>query len=112
MTSVDYASMEGETAPACPPVGGLAGIVIESRHRMTPERQEELWQRLETELWKHGLEVAFRDYDFDTRTVKPRVHYIGGKREVTLRLSYACLDDWRQNEIDAASAALKESFKP
>ena len=100
-----------EIAPR-PPVGGLAGIVIESRHRMTPERQKELWQRLETELWKHGLEVAFRDAEFRSRDFIPRVRHIGGKREVTLRLSYACLDDWRQNEIDAAIAAVKESFKP
>jgi hypothetical protein len=103
--------MEGEIVP-CPPVGGLAGIVIESWHRMNPERQKELWQRLETELWKHGLEVAFRDAEFRSRDFIPRVRRIGGKREVTLRLSYACLDDWRQNEIDAAIAAVKESFKP
>ncbi len=110
MTSVDYASIEGETAP-CPPVGGLAGIVIESRHRMNPERQEELWKKLETELWKHGLEVTFRGGDFDTRTFEPRVRYVGWKKQTTLRFSYICLDDWRQIEIDAAIAAVKESFK-
>ncbi len=111
MTSVDYASIEGETAP-CPPVGGLAGIVIESRRRMTPERQEELWQKLETQLWKHGLEVTFRGVDFDTRDFKPSVRFIGGEKDVTLRLSYACLDDWRQNEIDAEIAAVKKELKP
>ena len=112
MTSVDYASMEGETAPACPPVCGLAGIVIESRHRMTPEREEEFWQRLETELWKHGLEVASRDTEFRSRDFIPRVRHIGGKQKVTLRLSYACLDDWRQNEIAAAIATAKKALKP
>jgi len=90
----------------------LAGIVIESRHRMNPERQEELWQKLEAELRKHGLEVAFRDAEFRSRDFIPRVRHIGGKQEVTLRLSYICLDDWRQNEIDAASAAVKKALKP
>ena len=74
-------------------------------------RREELWQKLEAELRKHSLE-AFRGETFRSRAFMAHVRFIGGKREALLRLSYACLDDWRQNEIDADIAAVKESLKP
>ena len=111
MTSVGYASMEGEIAP-CPAVGGLAGIVIESWHRMTHEREEELRQKLKAELRKHALEVTFQGADFDTRDFILRVRYIGEKQEARLRLPRVWLDDWLQNEIDAAIAAVKKELKP
>ncbi len=79
---------------------------------MTPERQEELWKKLETELWKHGLEITFRGYDFDTRTFKPIIKRTGEKPEARPQFSYLCLDDWRQNEIDAAIATVKKALKP
>ena len=91
----------------------LAGTVIECRHCMKINSKcEKLWQKLEAELRKHGLEVASRDEVFRSRTFMAHVRFIGGKREALLGLAYASLDDWRQNEIDAAIAAAKESLKP
>ncbi len=67
---------------------------------------------LEAELRKHGLEVASRDELFRGRTFIAHVRFIGGKRKTLLGLAYASLDDWRQNEIDAAIAAAKKELKP
>ena len=79
---------------------------------MTHEREEKLRQKLKTELLKHGLEVTFQGGDFDTRDLILRVRYIGEKQEARLQLPLGCLDDWRQNEIDAAIAATKKALKP
>ena len=87
--------------------------VIESRHRMKIDpKREKLWQKLEAELRKHGLEVASRDEAFSRRTFIAHVRYIGGKKETILPLSYASLDDWRQNRIDADVATAKKALKP
>ncbi len=63
-------------------------------------------------LRKHGLEVVFRDYEFDTRNFKPSVRYMGGKKQTTLRLPYPCLDDWRQNENYLSILTLGVRIRP
>ena len=86
--------------------------VIESRHRMKIDpKREKLWQKLEAELRKHGLE-ARQDAKDRSRVFIAHVRLIPWIKETTLQFSYECLDDWRQNEIDAAIAAVKESLKP
>ncbi len=75
-------------------------------------RREELWQKLEAELRKHGLEVASREDEFRNRAFIAHVRLIPWIKETTLQFSYECLDDWRQNEIDAAIATAKKELKP
>lgn len=87
--------------------------VIESRHRMKYDpNREKLWQKLEAELRKHGLEVASREDEFRNRAFIAHVRLIGGEQEVTLPFSFLCLDNWEQNKIDAAIAAAKKELKP
>jgi hypothetical protein len=46
-----------------------------------------------------------------TRSFEPLVRLIGGERTAQMSLSFACLDDWREEEIRAAITEAKRALR-
>ncbi len=72
------------------------------------QQRENLWERLEAEMSKAGLEVVIRGYGKDTRNLEPLVKFAGRERTLKLCLSFACVEDWREPEIQAAIRQAKQ----